>query len=191
MKRLRRTGSADGRPFLEWMPRPMQMRSRGREVWRDLTQARTGVEFCLASGFTRLARPLIGPFNSHENSSVHRRSTGSRELRTHDDKPVPCAQTESAKAAKGCYRTREQKVRQRLESFRFPRPCRLRVERVGVLASQFAISESLSGNLSHGQREAFSVCSWLCDCCSEMPVRLRSVQGETVPQRRTYREGCV
>jgi hypothetical protein len=38
-----------------------------------------------------------------------------------------------------------------------PRPCRLRVERVGSLAGQLGIGEPLAGYLAHGQREPIGI----------------------------------
>ena len=40
---------------------------------------------------------------------------------------------------------------------RLPRPCRLRVERVDILARQLGIGEALSANLSHRQIEAVGI----------------------------------
>jgi hypothetical protein len=49
-------------------------------------------------------------------------------------------------------------LRQGLGVRRLPRPCRRRVERVNILASEFGAGESFADYLTHGQRKAASGC---------------------------------
>ena len=94
----------------------------------------------------------------------YREGPGSkREVRARHESTLSGSQgrsTQKAKEAgqKACYFAQIQTLRQGLErDFRFPRPCRFVVERVGSLASELGVSRPLSRNLSHSQSETLSI----------------------------------
>src|SRR5712691_9007377 len=97
------------------------------------------------------------------HARIQRRPGSEREIRTRNESALSssegrCSEKGKEASQKVCYFAQIQTLRQGLERyFRFPRPCRFVVERVGSLASEFGISKPLSSNLRHSQSETLSI----------------------------------